>query len=225
MISLLLAALLWTGWHMGVAGTRLRDALVSRLGENTFRGIFSLGSVVSIVLLIIAYNAAPPILLWTIPAWLQWLLVLAMLPAAALFVGSVATRNPTLAGPPAAAPAEVPRGMIRITRHPMLWSFAIWALVHLIGNGDAASFLFFGAFLVTTLAGMSSIDAKLARRDPARWSSIAAATSLIPGRAIAERRNRFVLPELWIPILGGVVLWLLLLFGHAWVIGVPALPG
>ena len=45
----------------------------------------------------------------------------------------------------------------------MLWSFAIWAAVHIIGNGDAAAIIFFGAFLVTALAGMPSIDAKLSR--------------------------------------------------------------
>ena len=68
----------------------------------------------------------------------------------------------------------------------MLWSFVIWAAVHLIGNGDTAAVVFFGAFLVTALAGMPSIDAKLARRDPSTWLALSAATSIVPFVAIAQ---------------------------------------
>ena len=51
---------------------------------------------------------------------------------------------------------------------------------HIIGDGDTAAIVFFGAFLVTALAGMPSIDAKLARRDPAVWQGLSAATSIVP---------------------------------------------
>jgi uncharacterized membrane protein len=59
-----------------------------------------------------------------------------------------------------------------------------------LGNGDAASLLFFGAFLLTALAGMPSIDAKVAARDPEGWRHFAAATSILPFGAIASGRNR-----------------------------------
>ena len=98
--------------------------------------------------------------------------------------------------------------MTRVTRHPMLWSFAIWAAVHVIGNGDIASIVFFGAFLVTALAGMPSIDAKLARRDPATWQALSAATSIVPFAAIAAGRNRFVAREFgWLTPAIAVVAW------------------
>ena len=226
MVGLVLAAVLWVAWHVGVSGTRLRDAIVARIGENAFRGIFSLGSVLTIVLLIVAYNGTPSMAFWVIPSWLQWLLVLAMLPACILLVGSVATRNPTMVAPAAsAAKSDIVRGMIRVTRHPMLWAVAIWAATHVIADGDTASLLFFGAFLITALAGMPSIDAKLARGDPTRWQAMARATSLGPGVAIAEGRNRLVLAELWLPILAGVILWLVLLFAHQWILGVSPMPG
>ena len=83
-----------------------------------------------------------------------------------------------------------------MTRHPMLWSFAIWAAVHILGNGDTAAIVFFGAFLVTVLAGMPSIDAKLHRRDPATWQGLAAMTSIVPFAAITQGRNRFVPNEI-----------------------------
>jgi uncharacterized membrane protein len=94
----------------------------------------------------------------------------------------------------------------------MLWSFAIWAALHMLARGDGAALLFFGAFLVTALAGMPSIDAKLAQRDPAAWARLAATTSILPFGAIAAGRNRLVIGEIgWLPPALGLALWLLLL--------------
>jgi uncharacterized membrane protein len=103
----------------------------------------------------------------------------------------------------------------------MLWSFALWAAVHVIGNGDTAAIVFFGTFLVTALGGMPSIDAKLARRDPATWQALSAATSITPFGAIMGGRTRFVPREIrwWTPVLG-VVAWAVLLHLHPWLFGV-----
>jgi uncharacterized membrane protein len=107
----------------------------------------------------------------------------------------------------------------------MLCSFAIWAAVHMLGNGDVASLLFFGAFLVTSVAGMPSIDAKLARRDPAAWSVLAAGTAIVPFAAIVQGRNRLVWHEIgWWRIGLGLILWGLLLYLHPILIGASALP-
>jgi uncharacterized membrane protein len=142
-----------------------------------------------------------------------------MLPAFALLVGSVSAPNPTMlaAGAPVTA---APRAMIRVTRHPMLWSFAIWAAVHIAGNGDAAALVFFGAFLLTALAGMPSIDAKLARRDPAAWQALSAATSIVPFAAIILGRNKFVPREIgWLAPTIAVAAWIVLLIAHPWLFG------
>lgn len=89
-----------------------------------------------------------------------------------------------------------------------------------MGNGDVAAVLFFGAFLVTALAGMPLIDAKLARRDPASWEALAAATSITPFAAIVQGRNRFVPGETgWLTLLIGVVAWAALLQFHPWLLG------
>lgn len=223
MILLGAAAIAWFAIHVGVAGTRLRDRVVGLLGERGFMGAFSLASVAVLVALVFAYRAAPYDPIWVAPAWLGWLLVLAMLLACVLFVGSVSGPNPTAAGGEKfSAPL---RGVTLVTRHPMLWSFAIWGGVHALGNGDIASLLFFGTFLATALAGMPSIDAKLARRDPGRWNRIAAATSIVPGVALWSGRARLTWRELgWIAPVGGVVLWALLLGAHPHVIGVSPLP-
>src|SRR5208337_2346178 len=129
-----------------------------------------------------------------------WVLAAVMLVAFVLFVASVSRPNPTMLGLPGVglpgATAQPPRGIQRVTRHPMLWSFALWAGVHIIGNGDTAAIVFFGTFLVTALAGMKSIDAKLARRDPALWQALSATTSIVPFAAIAQGRNRLVPGEI-----------------------------
>lgn len=223
MILLLAAAILWIGVHVGIAGTVVRARLVERLGEAGFRIGYSIISVVSITLLVMAWQAAPYIPLWSIADWFRWLMALLMLPVLLLFVASVATPNPTaVAGK---LDEAGPRGIQRITRHPMLWSFALWAGLHLIAKGNLAGVLFFGAFLVTSLVGMPSIDRKLAVLQPALWARLAPATSIIPFGAILGGRNRLVLAEIpkavW--IIGGIA-WLALLVGHPWLFGYPALP-
>jgi uncharacterized membrane protein len=221
MTLLILAALLWVFIHIGIAGTRQRDAVVARLGEAPFRIAFSVTSVVAILLLVLAWRHAETTFLWAAPGWLRSILAFAMLPAFVLFMASH-KRNPTAVG--SKGLAEEPRGIQRVTRHPMLWSFAIWAGVHVVGNGDTASLVFFGAFLVTALAGMPSIDAKLARRQPEAWRSFAAKTSILPFGAILGGRNRFVPSEIgWMPPVVGLILWAALLHFHRGIFGVPVL--
>jgi uncharacterized membrane protein len=106
----------------------------------------------------------------------------------------------------------------------MLMSFALWGLVHVLGNGDTAALVFFGAFLVTAVAGMPSIDAKLARRHGEAWAGFAAKTSIVPFGAILGGRNRLVLSEIgWMPPVVGLILWAALLHFHRSFFGMPAL--
>lgn len=222
MAWLVLMSLLWVGLHVGIAGTPIRAALAARIGENGFRGLFSLASVVTIVLLAMAWRIAPHAPLWATPEWFGGLVAILMLPAFVLFLASVVTPNPTaVAGKLGEAG---PRGIQRITRHPMLWAFAIWAALHILANGDLAALLFFGAFLVTALAGMPSIDAKLAHRDPALWARLAPATSILPFGAVLAGRNHAAWGE--IPVLAwvlGPIAWLALILLHPWLFGVPVL--
>jgi uncharacterized membrane protein len=213
---LILAVVVWLFFHFAISGTRLRDRVVARIGEQPFRGRFSLLSIATIIFLIVGWNRTPVISLWYAPDWLRWILVFVMLPAFVLFVASVRGRNPTMIGGENAV-AEAARGIQRITRHPMLWSFALWAGVHVIGNGDVAAVLFFGTFLITALAGMLLIDAKLPRHDPASWEALSAATSITPFGAIVQRRNHFVPGGIGsLTLLIGVVTWVVLLHFHSW---------
>lgn len=222
MVMLALAAALWVAVHVGIAGTRLRAALAARLGEGGFRLAYSVLSFAAIGWLVMAWQAAPRPPLWDLPDAARWAVAALMLPAFWLFVASVATPNPTAV---AGRLAGEVRGVQRITRHPMLWSFALWAGLHLLAKGDAAGVLFFGAFLVTALVGMPSIDAKLAARDPALWARLASTTSILPFGAILAGRNRLVLEEVpWAVWAIGTAAWAALLWLHPVIFGWPALP-
>ena len=96
MTLLIIAALIWFGIHIGIAGTRLRDGLVARIGEGPFRGLFSLLSILSIVFLVWSWGAAETTPFWYAPVWLHWVLAAVMLVAFVLFVASVSQRNPTM---------------------------------------------------------------------------------------------------------------------------------
>lgn len=217
--SLVIAAVVWTLVHLGISGTSLRTHIVRAIGTAAFRVLFSLASFAIIFWLIASYGRAGPVqVLWATPHWLIVVCMLLMLPALLLFIGSVSAPNPTMVAGGRALKAENPaRGILRITRHPMLWSFAIWAAVHAIMFGTLGALVFFGAFLVVALAGMPSLDAKIAKRAPQHWPAFARVTSNIPFVAIAQGRNRFSFAEIgWWRITAALILWYALIGAHQW---------
>src|SRR5207245_238534 len=80
-LSLVLAAIFFTGLHLGVAGTTLRDRVAAVLGQNGYLGAFSLASVVGLVWLVAAYNRAPYVATWGMLEWWKPLAIILMLPA------------------------------------------------------------------------------------------------------------------------------------------------
>jgi uncharacterized membrane protein len=191
MANLIAAAAFFLAIHFGVSGTRLRDRLVGVLGERAFRGLFALTSVAGLIWMARAYSHAQHVSLWGQLIVLKPIAPALMLIAFAFIVIGVSTPSPTTAGMESRLEGEVQvRGMTRITRHPFLWGTALWALVHFVINGDAASSVLFGSLLLLALAGTASIDAKRRRNYGERWEQFARETSNIPFAAIAAGRNR-----------------------------------
>ena len=115
---------------------------------------------------------------------------------------------------------------MRITRHPFLIGVALWSGVHLIGNGDVASLLFFASLAVVSVAGTVSIDAKRRRAlGDAAWDAFARRTSIVPFAAILSRRNTLSMREMtwWRPA-AGVAAYAIMLGGHAHLVGVSPFP-
>jgi uncharacterized membrane protein len=224
MLSLVLAAIFFTGLHLGVAGTTLRDRAIGTLGQNGYRGVFSLASVIGLAWLVAAYNRAPYVATWGMLEWWKPLAIILMLPASLLVVIGLTTPNPTSVAQEGRL-AQRPQGIVRVTRHPFLTGVGLWALVHLIGNGDVASLVFFATWAIVALAGTVSIDHKRQRLLGVAWESFAARTSIIPFAAIAAGRNRFVAGEIGLWRWGvALAAYALMLGGHAPIIGVSPFP-
>jgi uncharacterized membrane protein len=191
MANLVAAAVLFLAIHFVVSGTPLRDRLVGVLGERGFRGLFALASVAGLIWMARAYSRAPHVSLWGQLIVLEPIALALVLVAFAFIVIGVSTPSPTTAGMESQLTREVQvRGMTRITRHPFLWGTALWALVHFVINGDAASAVLFGSLLLLALAGTASIDAKRRRNYGERWERFARETSNVPFAAIAAGRNQ-----------------------------------
>lgn len=225
---LLLATIAFAGLHLVLALPSVRSPLVARLGIGPFRGIYSVQSLVTLVLAILAYNRAIYVPLWTATEF-AWLPILGMPIAFWLLVGALSTRNPTAAGPAeraAPAPDQPLPLYTAITRHPMLWGILLWALAHLASNGDLASLILFGGMAVLTVAGMHGIDAKK-RADPAYdFAALAARTSLLPFAATLGGRNRLASTRGdAIRLAVTVVLYAGFLHSHELIFGVSPFPG
>ena len=185
----------WLGLHLIVAGP-LRSPLVAKFGERYFFGIFSLLSIAGLGWLVVAYRMAPYVPLWsTIPA-LGWLVYVLVFLAFLLVVAGGGPTNPTTTKPSQMIDNKLPvYGITRVTRHPRLCGVSLWAIAHLLINGQLAALLLFGALLVTTLNGMGSIDRKRRRSLGALWDEFEAQTSRLPFAAILTGRTRFELAE------------------------------
>jgi uncharacterized membrane protein len=227
MSNLLVAALFLLGTHLGIASTQLRGQLVAAVGERAYLALYSLIALVAIVWLVIAWRAAPWVELWPSSRALRHLPIIVM-PFALLFlVCGVSQANPTAVGQqPDPDAKEAAHGILRVTRHPVMWGVALWALAHLLANGDLASVVFFGTLALLALLGARLIDAKRSRRNEPGWGIFLQATSSVPFAAILERRQRLVAGEIGLArLVAALALYVVLLIAHPWLFGVPALPG
>jgi len=226
MTGLAVATLLFLGLHLIVSGTRLRGLIVGAIGERPYLGLFSLASLGAIIWMVLAYNSADLVLLWWLGNGARHAAYLLMLIAIYLVVAGVTTPNPTAAGgDKLLAQPQAAHGILKVTRHPFLWGVAVWALAHLLVNGDLASLVFFGGFGLLALIGPHLIDAKLAAKKGEAWTRFAAETSWLPFRAMLQRRVSLGPGELgwWRLALALAVYGAFLVLLHDWLVGVPLL--
>ncbi|MGC4366339.1 NnrU family protein [Hydrogenophaga sp. R2] len=148
MTWLIVGLVLFLGVHsVSIVAPMARDRWAGALGENGWKGLYSVLSLAGLVLIAMGYGAAreAPVILYTPPAGLRHLAALLMLPVFILLLA-----------------AYLPGRIQRAARHPMLAAVKFWALAHLLANGSLADVLLFGGFLAWAVADRISVKRRAA---------------------------------------------------------------
>lgn len=216
MAELVIAGLVFLAAHVLPTATGLRAAAVARLGRPVYLGLYSLLSIALLAWVVRAAGDAPYIEIWPPSAAGAGAALILMAIACWLLVGAVRRPNPASISFRQGAADPADPGPLALTRHPLLWSFALWAAAHVLANGDAAALLMFGAALVFALLGMRALDRRAAR--DGRVSMEAPAPSGLAKRAAGAFSGTG-----WIDLLAAALLFAALLALHPIVIGVDPL--
>ncbi|QCL94476.1 NnrU family protein [Agrobacterium tumefaciens] len=171
-----------------VVAPQFRARVIASMGEGPFKGVYSLVSLITLGLVIYAFGEARQEtgMVWYPPVWTSHLAVTLMLPAMICLIASL-----------------IPAGHIAVkTKHPLILSVKIWALAHLLANGETSSILLFASFLAWGVVMRISLK----RRERAGEKVV---------RDFVSGRYDLV------AIVGGIVLWgAFILKLHEWLIGV-----
>ena len=199
MALLILGLVLFLGAH----STRIfaengRQAVLERLGEKAYKGVYTLVSLVGFGLIIYGFDQVrwDSPMLWMPPVWVKHVAALLMLLSLVLL-----------------ACAQAPRNAIKAKlHHPMVLSVKVWALAHLLANPREADLVLFGAFLLWSVLNFRAAR----KRDRlAVESQGEAGTLLVPEVSAAAT---------WRAVGIGVVVWAVLIsHGHEWLFGVSPL--
>jgi uncharacterized membrane protein len=208
---LLACASAFVGTHF-VLSHPLRRPLVNVIGEKAFLALYSVVAFATLGATAWAYQKAPHTApLWNVDEGVWALATVLMLAASIMLLGSL-IRNPAMPGAANAATAEA-RGVYGVTRHPMLWAFAIWGMVHILIYPVGKNIIVAMAIIVLSLIGAALQDRKKATLDPQGWIAWESRTSYWPFAAIAQGRARFGDFGAY-ALGGGTAVWLLATWAH-----------
>lgn len=150
---------IFLGVHVFSSARGARGALIGRIGERPYKAVYSILALAGFALIVIGMGRAHTVLLWKPPDWGRYAAALFM-PLALVFI----------------AASIIPSNLKRATAHPMLWGVTLWALVHLLSNGDLAGVLLFSGFLLYAVYAMWSQTRRGAQPAQMRrpfWNDIA----------------------------------------------------
>lgn len=214
LIELVAANVTFVGTHFAMSHP-LRAPMVRVLGEQGFMGVYSLVSLAALAWVYFAFKAAPSADLAG-SGELGWIVAtLLMIPALVLFSGSFAG-NPALPAPGAGELAtHEPKGVFKVTRHPMMWAFGLWAASHLILFWSTRTMITAAAMGFLALVGAHLQDRKKEALMGDAWAGWESRTSYWPRLGQLPRVGIVY----W---LAGLALWVLMTWAHLWLAGIPA---
>jgi uncharacterized membrane protein len=218
--NLIAASTAFVGSHFALSHP-LRRPIVQVSGAALFQVIYSLVALASFAWMVLAFRAVPP----AAPLWngqghgagdALWIAAsLLTLLAAVLLAGSF-FGNPALPDPRAKdLAAQGVRGVFHVTRHPMMWAFALWALSHALVSPTPRSLVLTGAIGFLALVGAHLQDRKKQALMGAAWHGWQARTSYWPRLGGLAKAGA-------LPWLGGLALWLVATWAHAPLNGMTA---
>lgn len=192
MLILIVGLVIFFAIHLVPANPELRNGLADRFGENAWKGIFSIISLVGFVLIVYGYHKLQLMpgknpQLWVPPLWTRHVAWLLMLPSLVLL-----------------AAAYIPSRIRDVVQHPMLTAVKLWALAHLLANGDLGALLLFGSFLAYAVFDRISVKTRDSR------GPLGAKTGGLGG-------------DIAVVVVGIALYAFMLHYGHQLLIGVPVL--
>ena len=171
MSLLILGMVIFWCVHLIPTFVGLRQRLVAWRGETVYLICYSLAAALGLTLIIAGKATAAYVPIWDLPKWANHLTLTAMLPAVILL-----------------AAAYIPNNLKRFVRHPFLWGITLWALSHLVVNGDLGSLILFGGFAAFAVFDMFSANRrgaqKSAKKLPLTWDFFLIAAGVIAYSAI-----------------------------------------
>jgi len=223
LVSLIVSGVAFHGSHIALSSTRLRGALVDQLGERGYLALYSIVGLATLAWFVVAYIHAPTLVLWPFIPRMVFVPLVVMPFAAILLIAGYSTPNPTAVGMERVAGDDDPApGIMRVTRHPIMWAIGLWALSHLTVNGDLASLLFFGSLAALALGGTVLIDRKKQLALGSNWARLAEVTSNVPFAALVAGRTRLRWRDIsLLRVIAGLLLYAVLYNAHAIIAGVP----
>lgn len=197
----------------------LRTVLEARLGSRGFTLIYSALSIAVLAWLIGAAGRAPFVPLWGWAPW-QGTVVLIMMLGVCLVLGlAIGRPNPlSFGGARDGAFDPTHAGVVRLTRHPLLLALSIWALAHVLPNGNLAHFILFGTFAVFALIGGRLVDRRKRRALGTEW------VDLTEHVAASSWRRSFPVVDTALRLSAGMAIYATLLAIHPVLFGVAPWP-
>jgi uncharacterized membrane protein len=165
-----LACLAFVGSHF-LMSHPLRRQMAWRLGASGFALVYSAVSLALFYWMVVEFGRAPKgDAFWPVGDILWGIVSALTLLASILFVGSF-VRNPSFPGVPEQMAAQEPFGVFRVTRHPMMWGFALWGISHILVAPRIDNLIFAGSLVFLALVGAKAQEIKKARLMGVEWDA------------------------------------------------------
>ena len=134
------------GIHLLPSNQALRNRLVAMIGLWPYKGLFAVIALIGLILIVIGKTDAETVIMWETPDWAR-IISLLLMPVTCIFIVA----------------AYLPSNIKRFTPHPMLWGISLWAILHLVSNGDVASIILFSAIGIYALFDIWSANMRGAK--------------------------------------------------------------